>query len=345
MESRFFDGLAVVVFAVLGALIIFTFQDYGLSWDGRLQLEYGEMILRFFHSGFADTKAATYENMPLYGGLFDAVVQSLTRILPFSIVDTRHLFTALTGFLACVGAWRFARYLGGSLAGFLTILFLVALPSFYGHSFINPKDIPFAAGYIWTLYFIARAGETLPIIPFRRAFPVGLALGLTLGVRVGGALLIIYMGLLFLLHFVWTKGRVALLEEDRQDAKTVIRSTIKTVFVVFVPAYFLMIVLWPMALLSPVLGPFQALMETVRFKFNTTILFKGDYVYSINLPSDYIPTYFGVKLPEYLLVVLAITLLMAAHSLWCAFRDGNRHQFFGSPFSVYHTAACRFGRR
>ena len=44
----------------------------------------------------------------------------------------------------------------GWLAGLLALLMIFLTPSFLGHSLMNPKDIPFATGYIMSLFFTYR---------------------------------------------------------------------------------------------------------------------------------------------------------------------------------------------
>ena len=62
----------------------------------------------------------------------------------------------------------------------LSFLLLALTPSWFGHLFINPKDIPFAAGYVWSLYFLVRCLESVPMVPWCRSVALSIALGLTL---------------------------------------------------------------------------------------------------------------------------------------------------------------------
>ena len=104
MQSKVFDGLSIAVLAVLVILVFGTFRDYGISWDEPAQATYGELIISFFRSGFSDLRALEFRNLYLYGGLFEATAQSLSRVSPYPVFETRHLVTALTGILAGAGA-------------------------------------------------------------------------------------------------------------------------------------------------------------------------------------------------------------------------------------------------
>src|SRR6476660_9771483 len=89
------------------------------------------------------------------------------------------------------------KYLGGPVAGFLSALFLLLTPRFYGDAFNNPKDIPFACLFLFSMYYLMMAVRYFPCIPGVLILKLGVAVGLTLGIRVGGSLLIGYLGLAF----------------------------------------------------------------------------------------------------------------------------------------------------
>ena len=84
--------------------------------------------------------------------------------------------------------------------GFLALLLMVVTPVYYGHMFINPKDIPFACGMVWSLYLMCRVMETLPRVPLKTALTLGVVLGLTLGTRIIGVLAGFYLAVALILY-------------------------------------------------------------------------------------------------------------------------------------------------
>ena len=52
--------------------------------------------------------------------------------------------------------------------------------------FNNPKDVPFAVGMVWAMYYLVRIMAELPRPRGRLVVKFGMATGLALGVRVGG---------------------------------------------------------------------------------------------------------------------------------------------------------------
>ena len=69
--------------------------------------------------------------------------------------------------------------------------------------FNNPKDIPFAVGGIWSVYYLCRIAPLLPNAPFSLSIRYGIAIGLALGVRIGGLLFPIYAVLTGLGSGIW----------------------------------------------------------------------------------------------------------------------------------------------
>ena len=81
---------------------------------------------------------------------------------------------------------RVGRLFGGPRVGFLALTLMTITPVYYGHMFINPKDIPFACGMVWSLYLMCRAVELLPRVPLKYVLLLGAVFGITLGVLAMG---------------------------------------------------------------------------------------------------------------------------------------------------------------
>src|ERR1700736_1989116 len=66
-----YDVATCLLLAAIAAIALFTFRDYAISNDEGVQHHYGELIIAYYRSGFADRELFTYQNLYLYGGLFD----------------------------------------------------------------------------------------------------------------------------------------------------------------------------------------------------------------------------------------------------------------------------------
>lgn len=316
------DRLSVALFLLVTLLIAATFRDYGISWDEPFHIEYGARLLKYYASWGADTSAFHYINLYLYGGLFDAPVALLAQWLPFGLIDNRHLLIALSGLLGIVGTWRLAGFLAGPRAAFFAALLLVTMPGWYGHMFINPKDIPFATTMIWASYFLARLAPSLPRPAWRELLLFGAYAGMAMGMRIGGVLLFAYLGGVVAL---WLGARTLWSRAPRRWVPATLPLAARLGVATLV-AYGIMVVAWPWALSAPLQHPFEALTTFSHFPFDTPVLVEGRWLHSNHLPIDYLPLMIAVKVPLLqmaLLIGLLPVALRRAAQLPALTRDGD----------------------
>jgi hypothetical protein len=306
------DRAALVLSFVAAVLVVATFTDYGTTWDEDVHNWYGVFALDYYLSGFHDLRALHWLDLFNYGAVFDMTAAAINRISPFGTYETRHLLNGLVGVLGLIGVWRLGRSLAGPRAGFIAALFLVLIPNYYGQMFNNPKDIPFAVGMVWSLYYLVRL---LPDLPRPRASVVvklGIAAGLTLGVRVGGLLVFGYLGLLLLLYIAW-RGT------ETRKVRVVFGESLTCAWRVVLPvvalAYPVMLFFWPWAQFAPIDHPLAALATFSHQTFPFRTLFAGSYFPATDLPWDYLPVYILVALPELVLLLLAAAPVLAIVAL------------------------------
>jgi len=307
--SNHWDKAAYALFLALAIVILLTFRDYGIGWDEPEAQEYGQFILDYYRTDGARPRALTYNNMYYYGGLFEATAVWLGELLPFDPFETRHLLNAAVGLLGIVGAWKLGRLLGGPKVGLLAALFLAAVPSYYGHMFLNSKDIPFAAAAVWALYYTVLVVRALPRPRLGLALRLGLAIGAGLGTRVGAVLLVVNL-------FAAVAGWLALEALHGADGRRLLRATTQTVQRLLpagLLAYLLMIALWPWAQIDPLVRPLQAIDYFAHFPYDIPQLVDGELFRSSSPPWYYLPVFLGVKLPEFL---VGLTIVALAAGLW-----------------------------
>ncbi len=297
---------SLALFLAAAAVVALTFDDYGVTWDEPYHVRYGERVLRYFASGLEDTEAVHRSNLRYYGALFDLLGALADSISPFGVYETRHLLSALVGLAGVLGCWMLARSLGGTRAALLAAVLLLLTPRWWGHSFFNPKDIPFAAGYVWSLYCITRAIPTLPAIPPRLALLSGLAIGATLALRVGGLVLFAYLGLAMaieLAHRLWSRSLAPGLATLGRE--------LQSFAMVAFPAWGLMLLFWPWAQQRPLRAPLEALSLMSRFVWRGTVLFEGREYHVTEIPRRYMIEWLAITLPEIVLLGLALGLAIA----------------------------------
>jgi hypothetical protein len=302
---------------VLGAvgLVIGTFHDYGITWDEDVHNWYGVFVMDYYLSWFKDNRALHWLNLYNYGAAFDMTAAFINKVSPFGTYETRHLLNGLVGVVGVVGAWKCGRFMAGPRAGFISALLLLTIPNYYGQMFNNPKDIPFAVAGIWSVYYMARIVAALPRPQWSLVVKLGVVIGLSLGVRVGGLLFFGYAGLAGLLYCAWrlveTRNAGLMLRE-------LVQATLRVLLPMLAIAYAVMLVFWPWAQQAPIEHPLTALDYFSHVTFPFTTLFAGQYFPATDLPWEYLPTHVVLALPE-LTLLLAIAAIPAA-----LFEQGRR---------------------
>lgn len=304
------DRLTLALIALVLLLVVWTFRAYGVTWDEDCQRWYGNLVLAYYvwlvGAGPAPhwQDLFQYADMYNYGALFDLTAAIINKFSPLGMFETRHLLNGLVGVLGLVGAWKLGRRLGGPRAGFVAALLLVLIPNYYGQMFNNPKDIPFAVGCIWATHYLIRVVAFLPRPPLRLVVKLGVATGLAMAVRVGGLLLLCYLGLLICLFALWQAIAMRRLSMLISVGWTGLGRVFLPVLLI---AYPLMLAFWPWAQSDPIDHPLQALAVFSKEIFWSKVLFDGQLVSANNLPWDYLPVFIGLALPE-----LTLALLLAA---------------------------------
>lgn len=302
MSDRHWRGVSYVWFLCVLILIGATVLDYGLTWDEEDQMLYGFAVLKWYRSFFHDDAALTYRDLFLYGGFFDSLANVATKISPLGAYETRHLVNALFGLASIIGAYKLGSHLSGSLGGFFSALFLTLMPVFYGHLFNNPKDIPFATLCVFSVYYLFLSYNFLPRVPNKLLVKLGIAIGLTLGVRIGGVIL---FGYLMILWAGWLASQYILYELRARTTIWTLTANLGRSFLCILPlAWAVMLVAWPWAQLSPLVNPVKALQLMAHYPFSREVFFNGRYIAATDVPWSYLPMWFGVQLPEFYFIAL-----------------------------------------
>ena len=299
-------SFGLTILAVVLALL--TFRDYGVTWDEDAHNWYGNFVLDYYLSFFVDHNALHWRDLYNYGAIFDTFAAALNRVSPIGIYETRHLLNALVGILGLVGCCKLGHTMGGARVGFLAALFLLLTPNYYGQMFNNPKDIPFAVGVVWATYYLVRIVSLLPRPPLRALIKFGVVVGMTMGVRVGGLMILFYFGLLLAVDGLWrtiATRRTFLLIESAWVAFW------RVLFPAVVFAYPVMLLFWPWGQTDPIENPVRALAFFSHQTFPFSTLFAGQFVRASDLPWTFLPTHIALALPELILVLLLCAPVLA----------------------------------
>jgi hypothetical protein len=186
-----------------------------------------------------------------------------------------------------------ARRVGGPAAGAIALILLATTPLYYGHMFINPKDVPFAVAMVFLLYTFMRAFEEYPRPSVSTIVLFAIALGLTVGTRVVGG-----MAALFVLA-----SAAILFWHDRNAFGARIAAirvgTLAGRLALGLPlAYLVMAIVWPWGAFAP-LNPVRALQYySIFWEMIWKELYDGTVTSIVEMPGSYVPKLLLLKLPE-----------------------------------------------
>ncbi len=298
------DVATCLLLAAIAVVALFTFRDYAISNDEGVQHHYGELIIAYYRSGFVDRDLFTYENLYLYGGLFDVIAVGLAKVIPLDPYTLRHVLCALTGIGGIAGAAATARLIAGPRAGLIAALALCLCGAWYGAMFNHTKDIPFAAAMMAATFFLVRLARDLPSPRMRDVVAFGLFAGAALGVRSLGLLLLVYLALAMIIQLPRR-------EPGRGRLHVMAGSVLKTLPAVAL-AYLIMIAAWPWAALSP-LNPIRGLFAFSEFHYAIRTVFEGRTYEMGEVPRLYVPGYLVIRVPLITLAgaILAVISMLA----------------------------------
>ncbi len=316
-------------FGLIAVIAIVMALSTGFNEDEKFHHKY-EKALWNTYSTFGQDKSALFVekgSMHLYGGFFDLITGVTNRALGYDSPEQdgfhniRHFYNALFGCVAILFCGLLASSIAGWRAGILALVFIFLTPRFLGHCMMNPRDIPFAAGYIMSLYFIVAFLREMP--KPRWSIVLGLigGIGMAIGARSGGLLLIAYLGLFAIIDFIVRYGIGGLAGQPKMTG-----AYLKFGSIAVFGGIFAALLVWPFGLSNPFSNILRSLTEFSNYSTNIRMLFGGKLVWSNDLPLfQYLFTWYGLTLPLFILLGLLVYL---------AFSRGIFKQYAIMPLSL-----------
>jgi hypothetical protein len=295
-----YDVATILLIVALTIIAFCTFKDYAISNDEGVQHRYGELIIAYYASGLKDQSLFNFQNLYLYGGLFDVAAVLLSHLIPIDPYDLRHILCALTGIGGIGAAAATARLIAGPRAALISVIALGTCGAWYGTMFNHTKDIPFAAAMTGATFFLLRAARRLPSPRASDVIAFGLLAGASLGIRVLGLLLFIYVAaaiILYLPRHVSAGARM----------RFAFFSVLQLLPAVLL-AYVIMILAWPWAALAP-LNPIRGLLAFSDFQYAVRTSVDGQVYVMGNVPRLYVPIYILIRMPLLALFGAALAML------------------------------------
>lgn len=297
--------------------------DYGTSWDEPVRWGGGDRKLDYYSAllGLSEDEGATNVRRDLYPGFFDMNLAWVRRVSPLSDWATSRVFNTVFGLLGVLGAALLAESLRKG-AGRWAALFLLLYPGWFGHMFINPKDVPFASMYVLSLWALggfiladSRKSSWTCLIRF------SVLAGLTAATRVPGLVLFAYLGFAMIAQVVAgaLRAKVPASMAVRRLGVEALRGCLAVLigFVVLLPW-------WPYLHGNPIARTVEAVSGVAAFDWTFPVLFWGEHVPAQELPFSYLPTWLLMTTPFVFFVVAGLAALQFRTWLGAPHPEGAR---------------------
>ncbi len=282
-----------ILFGLFSMYILYSAVQTGYNEDEKFHFKYQELAGKYY-SSMGSNKEIMDLPMKEYGGLIDGLcniaysVFGLDRKLPSSY-PVRHLIIGFFGLLSLLFTGLTVRRLSGSfLGGCIGLIVLFLSPRFIGHTAMNPRDLPFAAGYIMSVYFTLRFFQRDAKLDWIGIIGLILGMGITLGVRSGGLLVFIYLWMFAFIYLLFYLPKNPQLKVDKADVFKFLGITTAGGFL-FAYAF------WPYGLEGPIENFIASLKSFSNYHTVLNTLFKGQMILSSEIPTfDYVATWHGI---------------------------------------------------
>lgn len=292
-----FAGVFLFVFFCL--LALFTYTQYGISWDEDYQREIGLVSWNYIFSN--DQKLLTYSARD-YGVAFELPLIALEKLFGLndekSIYLMRHFVTHLFFLFAAYYCYKLILLLyNNNLLAVFGFLLFVLFPPIYSHSFFNTKDVPFLSLLTICFYLLVKAMMSKRVFNFSI---LGIGIGLLINIRIMGVLLLGCALLLLIFDAIYEKK---------------LWLNVKWMFVLVFSSLFVLILSWPYLWTDPLGNYLTAFSNMSKFRWPHTNLYMGELIPATEIPWHYIPTWFSISTP----IAYLLFGLLGIVALWISF--------------------------
>ena len=296
-RSEYFSILALLILCFI--IGIFVAKDYGESWDEPNIFIYANYSFQAYQHILHPQDLQLFSGDLNYYGpayfMLAGAISALIKLLAPSLsgVTVWH-FIYFSTFLACtLMLYLLSKRWMSQWAAFGAALLFVSQPLMWGHSFINPKDIPFMTFFLASIYFGLKMLDAPPASKWKWLIPAGIVLGLTISIRIIGPL----AGFLVLIY--------AIIKSPRKILTTIPGYALITGIITYLT--------WPYLWKAPIANLLNSIKVMSAFPNIVPVLFSGKIYLSDQIPHRFFPTLLILQLTEPTLILFAIGFVV---SLW-----------------------------
>lgn len=351
----------IVILFIQLLLMLWMSQNVGISADESRHIQQAEKVYNYYKTHGEDKSALEntgVDPMQYNGQSFDNLMYWITQKFEVeNYIEMRHFFNALIGWLIILITGLLAKKIYGYEGAILAVLLLFISPRFLGHSLNNNKDIPFALGFILSIYGMTGFFQALPKLRYKDIILLTLGIAFAISIRLAGILAIAFLGVYSVLFYLTRKPLFRPFEKTK---KQIFSKLVIVVPLVIVAGYFLGIVYWPFMMEDPVKNMKVILDATSSHPVGLTQLFEGKQIISSNIPSYYTLRYLSISYPLVILTGISLAFLLAPFALkrdklflffeiafafvfvffWMSYKTSNYYGGIRHLLFIYPLAVC-----
>ena len=300
-----------------------VYDDYGIYWDEQASRNYGFVSGDFIIEKFLPNKIYTKiydkittnkfkdqikkKNPPkltdnnyldrAYGVTFELPSAAIETILNLKhtndIYKLRHFLVFLIFFFTTICFYKLSFLISNdNLISLLFTSLLILHPRIFAESFYNSKDLIFLCYVTISIYF---GFKLLKKINLKRIILFSIFVGLSFGLKIIGILPLYFFFTIYLI-----------------TNKLSLKIKLKNLSVIVLTSLMFCFIFWPYLWNNPILNFKSAFELFSNYTWYSDIPFMGIYTNSSELPWFYIPLFFFVTTPPFILsiIILGIVLLI-----------------------------------
>ncbi|MCG8699134.1 MAG: glycosyltransferase family 39 protein [Bacteroidales bacterium] len=311
-----FKRAHIIIFGLYFIIGIFAFNDYGVPIDEFFQEKIGYVNAKYIVNLFTDAdkvfpKSSTHPDLhdfydKDYGPAFELLVIGLEQLFGFEshtppAISLRHLMVFLVYFLSLICLYGLLLMRVDKLSALLALLFIMVTPRFVAHANFNSKDTVFFSMVVISFYFLVLFFKTFK---YKHALLAGVAIGLTITLRIIGVVLVAFIPLFLYQVFM---------EKETNLGKFIKSSVFAKVLVLAAIIFVSMVAFFPFLWESPIRNFFTVIENMSKFRFYMDHIFYMGELHSIHeIPWHYIFVWIGISTPVVVLLLSFLGIGIAA---------------------------------
>jgi hypothetical protein len=299
--QRYHNIIVISVFVIYLIIGLSVYRDYGISTDETAQMQLGIYNYDYIRGRSTDLFQA---GNSYYGPVFQLILVIISKLLRVTalrdIYFLRHLITFVFFYIGAIFFYFLTKKIFNHWAISLTgVIFLIASPVIFSHSFYNSKDIPSLSAFtiaIFTMIFFLERPNLI------RGLLHASACAFLIAIRIPGIIIPVLTAFFLGIDFLAKQNPIKQ-KKWRYGANFMAYS---------VALVGITILIYPILWTNPIGNFLNALHLMSRYPHKQATLYMGSFLHPAELPWHYIPVSMLITTPILYTILFFIGLMITS---------------------------------